>query len=87
MTKIALWKHLHTDSQSLLVVNCIQAGGLICLSGPPDWEFGWSLQAGARPVPWDKFLFFLMAVSCVGHIRLKTSHWSYRANVGCEGRF
>lgn len=58
---------MHTDSQSLSVGNCIQAGGLICSLGPPDWEVGWSLQAGARPVwPWDKCLFFRVAVFCVG---------------------
>lgn len=25
MTKVALWEHLHTDSQSLSIANCIQA--------------------------------------------------------------
>lgn len=63
ITKIALWVHLHTDSRSLSMANCIQAGGLICLPGPPDWERGRSLQAGARPVPWAKCVFFLWLAS------------------------
>lgn len=65
ITKVALWVHLHTDSRSLSIANCIQAGGLICLPDPPDWEMGQSLQAGARPVPGAKHLFFPVAVSCV----------------------
>lgn len=60
-TKVAIWAHLPADSQSLLIANCIQAGGLICSAVPPDWEVGWSLQAGAGPVPWAKCVFFLLA--------------------------
>lgn len=38
VTKVALWVHLHTNSQSLLFVNCIQAVGLICLPDPLAWR-------------------------------------------------
>lgn len=93
ITKVALLVHLHTDSRSLSIANCIQAGGLICLPGPPDWEMGQSLNAGARPVPWAKCLFFLLAVFCVALPCLLLTdvsgrgslHWSYRAKVGHDG--
>lgn len=92
MAKVALWKPLHTDSQSLSVANCIQAGGLICSLGPPDWGVGLAFQAGARPVcPWDKCLFFLVAVFRAGlPCLLLTSQaeglWPCRAKVGHAGR-
>lgn len=89
ITKVALWVHLHADSRSMLIANCIQAGGLLCLPGPPDWEMGQSLNAGARPVPWAKCLFFLPAVFCASLPYLLLTdisgrgslHWSCRAKV------
>lgn len=82
--------HLHTYSQSLSVANCIQAGGLICFPGPPDWDLSQSLQAEGRPLPGAKGLFFLGAALCMGPPDLLTSQaeallWSCRARLDRAG--
>lgn len=88
MTKVALWEHLHTDSRSLSIANCIQAEAWFAyqalLTGRWDGhsrlEPGQCLRPNAISSSWLSSSWTCLAFCC--HLRLKPSHWSFRAKLG-----